>query len=378
MTTPDPLPTPGSPPTEPVPEATTTDPAIAGRPQPPGPAVTGLPQPRFAAHAPAHLLQDTADACAAVMAGSAPMCYLAHRSSGVLDFDFILPDRIPHAHPVTGQPDLSRALQRMSQRLYFLTQSLDGFLGQAMTGALVRVLAQGPVGAIICDQVLVRQHLVAVICHQRYPDDAEPLITERPGVHTVDADLARICDQLRERAGVSSANLGGWHRRSPRFDETPLPDAGKVPTTFLDEAAEAGSSEDIRARVLSEALHPKRLHFLALAGPDGVLASADLLDDRSLSHFALRLAPDPRRRLYRTVAERYPEIRRQLVPALRSVTGEVLDRLVLDVEQGSIYLHRLDDLRYLLGVTLLQRSVADSDDDLARFTARIRTGRPDA
>lgn len=375
MTTPDPLPTPGSLPKEPVPEATPTDLAIDGRPQPPEPAVTDLPQPRFAAHAPAHLLQDTADTCACVMAGSAPMCYLAHRSSGVLDFDFVLPDRIPDAHPVTGQPDLARALERMSQRLYFLTQSLDNVLGQAMTGALIRVLAQGPVGAIICDQVLVHQHLVAVSCHQPYPDAAESLTTERPGVRTADADLARICDQLRERAGVSGANLGGWRRRSPRFDETALPDASEVPTTYLDEAAETGFPEDVRAQVLSEALHPKRLHFLALSGPDGVLASADLLDDRSLNHFALRLAPAPRRRLYRTVAERYPEIRRQLVPALRSVTGEVLDRLVLDVEQGAMYIHRLDGLRYLLGVTLLQNSVADSDDDLARFTARIRAGR---
>jgi hypothetical protein len=378
MTTPDPLPTPDSLPRAPVPEATTTNPAITGRPQPPGSAVTDLPQPRFAAHAPAHLLQDTADTCASGMAGSAPMCYLAHRSSGVLDFDFVLPDRIPDTHPVTGQPDLPRALERMGQRLYFLTQSLDNVLGQAMTGSLVRILAQGPVGAIMCDQVLVHQHLIAVCCHQPYPDDAEPLTTERPGVRTADDDLSGICDQLREQAGVSGANLGGWRRRSSRFDETALPAAGEAPTTYLDEAAETGSPEDIRAQVLSGALHPKRLHFLALTGPDGVLASADLLDDRSLNHFALRLAPAPRRRLYRTVAERYPEIRRQLVPALRSVTGEVLNRLVLDVEQGAIYIHRLDDLRYLLGVTLLQHSVADSDDDLARFTARMRAGRPGA
>jgi hypothetical protein len=374
MTTPDPLPTLGSSPEDVAADVTATDPAVAARPWSPGRAVTDPPQARFAEHALVHLLQETADTCASGLAGSASMCYLAHRSSGTLDFDFVLPDRIPDAHPVTRQPNLSQALDRMSQHVCFLMQSLDGFLGRAMTGALIRVLVQGPVGVIVGDHVLVHQHLVAAHCHQQYPDDTGSLTTERPGVRATDVDVAEVCDQLRERAGVPGLNLGGWRPPSPRFDETALPAAGEVPLTYLDEAAEACSTDDVRAGVLAEALHPKRLHFLALTGPDGVLASADLLDDRSLGHFALRLAPDPRRRLYRTMAERYPEIRRQLGSAVRSVTGEVFDRLVLDVEQGAIYVHRLDDLRYLLGVTLLQSSVAASDDDLARFTARLRSG----
>jgi hypothetical protein len=113
------------------------------------------------------------------------------------------------------------------------------------------------------------------------------------------------------------------------------------------------------------------LHFVAYYGAEGdCLFYLDCLDDEAMAHFDVRDTPD-RRRLYERHGRHLRSLSSKLDKRFLSLDSGVLVRLVFDVKKGALYLYNLEREGFLLGVTLDQRQVDQTDQKLSELANRV-------
>lgn len=176
--------------------------------------------------------------------------------------------------------------------------------------------------------------------------------------------------------------IGEIRRAAARFERQPptgIASPQRVRVSDLDMAIwrspafiAQSASEDI-IEVCQGLVTTKDLHYVSMYDPKGDCSFClDVLDDAKMRRFNLDNTADRRGR-YEQIGRYLRRIAaagdRRLGP-LRS--GLVL-RLVLDVERGAIYLYRLRDLGFLVGVTLDQSMVDSTDRKLTRLANDILT-----
>jgi hypothetical protein len=310
--------------------------------------------------------------CAEHLVAHPPLSYLTHHSNGIVDFSVsalqTLSLTLPPDYPLVlaGTP-AAAVLRRICEEVNLLTAAVDRQLQQALTGPLVRVVVQGPDGVVFCDQVLPRQHVVGVAVPVGDQGCRGLPLARWPAVRSVDQGLSQLVDELRDLVSLETMNLGGWLTQGPpQVDEGPVADEGPDPRVVRRSVDAPDGVEHELAGVLAV----EGLHLVALYGPDGIQAQADILDTPQLSPFDQLLAATARRGFYADFGHGHPSVRR-LGHVARAVTGEPVGRVVLDVAQGAVFVYRLDADRFLFGVTLKQRRVSQSDDRLADLALRL-------
>jgi hypothetical protein len=124
-------------------------------------------------------------------------------------------------------------------------------------------------------------------------------------------------------------------------------------------------------------LSPTDLHFVAYYTPAGeCVFYVDVLDDDLMDHYDVDDTPE-RRRQYELHGRHIRYITGKLDKRLRPLDSGILVRVVLDVQKGAIFYYNLETDGFLIGVTLDQSQVDETDRKLSTLANDIlvRRGR---
>jgi hypothetical protein len=293
--------------------------------------------------------------------------YVSHHTHGVLDFEIARGpvEEVPERPPQALDP-LERVspYRRVAQLIGYTVEDLDQQVQEARTGNLIRLVIHCSRLAVFCEQVVPGELVVAVARLSSEP--AETALSKIPQVRNADRAVSDLVEGLRELLSQEPQNLGGW-----LTSQSTDPDPGRPRDQLTGPGLITCHGQDRRAAdLLADVLDLNGPHFLALYSGQRLRARVDLLDDADLEVFALHLSGSARRRVWTDLGARLNAVLRQLAEALGGSDSGTLRRLVLDVERGAVYLYPIDDETYLVGATLKQRRVSQTDDALAEFVRR--------
>ena len=281
---------------------------------------------------------------AALAGGGAPR-WLSQVAGGVpdLECDTLGPDE--------DAVRLRESFRNAGRLLSILFAEQDRQLEPARTGRLVRMALVAERGAGYCYSVVPSQHVVGFL----------------PGavadIAAAEAAMVRLVDLLRRDVGLRTQNPGGLAapRRTAEV-EVPPGDAGPEPDPPPFVTGDGAGALFDRALA---ALDGTVLHWLGHVREQTVVFAVDRFGDRRMArHFQLMSVP-ARRRFYTDFAEGVVALAGRLDRVARAPLGGPLDRLVLDVEQGALVVHRLGPREHLIGITLDQEQVARAERAVA-------------
>lgn len=293
-------------------------------------------------------------ACEEALLDTPPLRYLGHFTGGVFDF------AVERAQQETGGAEMDR----LGRLLCHSVDQFDRICRPLDSGRLIRVVLHGSRGTLLHMVKVGGQSIVGWSLPGSEPAEA------------ADRRMSRILEASAERLGAEPLNWGGFRDRSKL---RPMPDLGPRPrerdvkasvnTSNGQQAAPLGYTVE---QVLEECLSLEHLHFAGIYAQGATVVAADILDDPGLIHFFQRVSPDFRREGYeRTVRQVWLQSG-TLNRILRTGSAGELDRLVLDVARGALFIAGLGEGPLLLGVTLDQRLVATADRQFNTLLARLR------
>jgi hypothetical protein len=299
-----------------------------------------------------HVLSDIFEAIAAefrsTISAVQDLDFLGHYSNGVLNRSI---DRL-------AKRAASDLVGRFGRTLSAEVRELDRTLLDAGTGGLIRTVVHTPEGVAFCTTVTPGETVVGVMVGDSAGDLA--------AVIRVDMAVSELTTTLRRTVSLSSLNPGGWES-GERTARTSAPSAPVV--------RESSPLNDGARRILQlcqELVSPVDLHLVALCKLGKVVFMADHLDDESLAPFFTSVAVAKRREFYDTFAPTLDKLVARCNRATNRVFGGLINRMVLDVEQGAVYYYRLKTGEYLVGVTIDQTRVAHADDRMSQLAAAAR------
>lgn len=225
---------------------------------------------------------------------------------------------------------------------------LDRRLAGARTGRLIRTVVQGGNGGAYC-YLADPGHTIIGFQRSGPPD----LLA------AIDEAMAGMLDRIREDMGQPDLNFGGFtskHRDELRGIDPPAENGARSGPSGP--AHVLGDTGDPLFERASAVLDGTVLHWLAVLQDRTTVFAADRFDDEAAANFFSRMTVDGRRDFYQVFLGELATFVRRLDRGLRGVLGGPLARLVLDVQQGALVVHRLGPRRHLLGITLNQTKVA--------------------
>jgi hypothetical protein len=245
-------------------------------------------------------------------------------------------------------------------------RGFDRTLRDARTGALIRTVVHGVRSLVICDSAQPNEHVVG-FSHAPTALPTEGIVLSLlPGARNVDERLGRLVTDLREQVSLGSQNPGSWVSAKPGDAELPVVDAPAIqPHVEGTIAAQVAS-------LFLDRVDPADLQLVAHCCNGQITFLVDQFDHPQLGPYFQEISVIERRLFYQNLCRQFPIIVRKLGRMTASVTGGKVERLVLDVEQGAIYYYRICPGEYLVGVTIVQRQVAEADYKIAEIAVACR------
>lgn len=293
--------------------------------------------------------------CRAALAEHAEVDCVLHYTGGAYDY------AVGHEPYATTDRAL---IERIGRQMVFQFDYLEPVLSRLRSGRLMRMVLHGERGAVFCNAVVPREHLVTV-CRAEAAHPPVPIFSVSE-VQAADRAAAELLNRLRRELSQPPQDHGGWAAAALAQGEVPAGGSPGEPHVSV--------ARDVPERLFaafSAAVDPRDLHYLALVRDGTSVLSVDRLDDRSLRRFFRQISVDSRRRQYGDLGRQLGYLGAQLGRLVRSVVGGAIERLVLDVQEGAVFFYRIRVGEYLVGVTLDQDAVAPADDKTARIAAAI-------
>ncbi|NRQ32499.1 hypothetical protein HII36_11710 [Nonomuraea sp. NN258] len=291
--------------------------------------------------------------------GSRPeLHYLAHFGTGFFDFSLDVFDHEACRSRYSGRtPDELRADHQSACRHFVIcTERFDRMLADLKSGDLMRTVIASADGALSCHRVRPDQYLVGATLHPESADDMDTLTSV--AVTTVRTGIYGLPDELP--GGLKGATV------------TPI-DGPAEPLVQRRGESCADDVHDAFVRLCATAVNPDDLHYAALFRDYAFCASADVLGSPKLSQWFYNITTETRRKLYESLGGEMRQELAQLSHAVRTIVRQPLDRLVLDVQEGAVYVYRIGregDL--LVGVTLKQPAVYMAEKRLRELLDGLR------
>jgi len=276
--------------------------------------------------------------------------------SGIFDFD------ADTFGEIEALALLREDCRRTARLLSTLSFEQERRLEEARTGRLIRMVLQTDEAAGFCLSVVPGEHITSFV-FEINPD------TARTTVAQADRVLVDLVDSLRRKLGLNSLNPGGlanFRERRPAADgdprASPASRAEPAPATAGDPRGPLFDS--VRSAVGSESLH-----WAARARGREIVFSVDQFEHPELVRQFRVMGIDARRKFYRDLATDALALTNRVGRVVRSLLGGPVRRIVLDVEQGAVVIHRLGPEDHLLGVTLSQEMVGETEATLTEIAA---------
>ncbi|MFE5537693.1 hypothetical protein [Streptomyces sp. NPDC056492] len=289
---------------------------------------------------------------------------LSHFGNGILDFVVCRTDRRPLGAMVGDLGDERDEESLPGSRLLLSTQDVGVLLQPLGTGELMRTVVANGEGCLWGGRVKPGEYLAAVT------DSAE-------GADAMDAAMNALVTRIRTEVHRLPDELPGGDpaaRPGPsRVDEgrTRLRvDFGTAATP------EPAYEERLRALWLAH-LNTNDLQYAAYYRDWTLVCAGDVFESDDLGPKFLGVSVRTRRTAYRELSRSLRGHLIRLADALGLVAPAradrpAVERLVLDVQEGAIYLAWTSSREFLVGVTLDQTQVANADARLQRLAGAVR------
>lgn len=281
--------------------------------------------------------------------------YVAHSTYGLLDFAVGLPGRWP------GDRVSADVLEHAGSQMSLMTGQLNAACDPLDTGPLIRVVVQGDRGALYEVVKVPGQDFFGVL----FDGDQE-------AVDQADQRLAEVARRSVRRMGGTTLNWGGFRRRQ---------DSEELWVPYRAAASNAAAPEhhtvenDRIPRPVSDAclaaLAAEDLHAIGIYRQGWLVWEADIFEAQALAPLFQRVTPELRRRAYARLAHQVQMQSRRLTRLLDLTGSTRLARLVLDVARGAMYALPLGADEYLVGVTLVQSQVDQTDQKVRDLQSAI-------
>lgn len=276
------------------------------------------------------------------------------------------PQRILHLISGIEQPDspsggAGEPHTRVARLVSLLFFEENRALEDVQTGNLLRLVVEGEHGAVYCLAIQRKRHLVGLLTGDGSPE----------AVDAADRVMVRLVDAVRSGIGLNSQNAAGLATEATEDEATGLPkervDGRNAPVTMIH-----GSDTDPWLRdLLLGVVATDSLQWVALVRGREVRVAVDCFADGRMDDYFVLIGQDARRRFYTDLAGSGCLLMNRVSRIVRPVVGGPVRRVVLDVEEGTVVLHRLDAHEHLVGVTLDQERVATVERLLRRVAAAV-------
>ncbi|MFF7891682.1 hypothetical protein ACFZDI_07035 [Streptomyces sp. NPDC007907] len=295
--------------------------------------------------------------CQGTFAGVPALRSVSHYSNGIIDFVVRRGDCPPLSSLITvgGEDIANEALP--GSRLLLCTQDLGALMRPLGTGELMRVVVANAHGGLWGGRVKAGEYLSA------HTDTAG-------GMPAVDEAMNSLVAAIRTQVHHLPDELPGGLMDVME----PLPeDKGRLRIDFGTAAAGHDGLSEMRLRALwGGHVNPLDLQYAAYYRDWKLVCAGDVFESPELGPRFLETSVRSRRTSYRDLARSLRGHLARLTDALRLVVAPPVDRLVLDVQEGAVYVVWLTPRDYVLGVTLDQRQVAHAENRLHLLAGALR------
>ncbi|WP_330177089.1 hypothetical protein OG875_28450 [Streptomyces sp. NBC_01498] len=300
--------------------------------------------------------QQFAALCRSTAEATTSLRSVAHFSNNVVDFA-IRPPGAPPFRTAGGLPwdEEVETEGRPGRQLLRCVAEFSRTMDDLDTGYLMRVLAVAPGGAMHYGRVKRGQHLVSVTL-----SDAGVAELDRTMNDTVSRIRGEILHQPNE-------HMGGMEGAPLRVLDGPQKVTFNADRT-TDPAVIAALRQGWQSLV-----NRYDLQYAAYYRDWAPVCAGDALGDRGIGPQQVGVLSQARRAMYHDLAFRLRASVASLAEPLRSIGLSGLTRLVLDVQEGAVYIHWLDGKEgdFVLGVTIDQFEVANAETRLRELIGVI-------
>ncbi|SDH32702.1 hypothetical protein SAMN05421505_11448 [Sinosporangium album] len=304
---------------------------------------------------PRGVYEPVVDQCREFLARDSGVHHLAHYTGGIWDFALhVLADPAVRALPGRAEgPDLRSGYRQAGRMLIFQVERVGDYLADLRSGTLVRTVVES--GDCVAVYVSLRPQVALV-----------GITLDPARVWEADRGMAELIAGIRERVRLPDEDLGGFRRNA-------VPAAHAMSADLLTVYGDAGVDPVIRraARITAAEVGPLDLHYLAYYDDFSLKFSVDCLTHPDLADYFTDISPEARRAKYGEVGDRAGVLAGDFGHAVRLVSRSRPRRLVLDVQQGAVFVRWLDTGRHLVGVTLDQSMVAAAERRLDMLRPRF-------
>lgn len=316
--------------------------------------------------------EETIALCRDAVLSGAGLHHVAHYTVGVCDFSIdVLEDMRFYPVSVDGSAERRdverrrRDYRRIGSQVAFQASSLDRTLEDSRSGSVIRLVLHAPGGVLFCCPVIPNEYIVALTVEPSARPMAGMPLTGLPGAAAADAATADLVTAWRNCLGLRTQDPGGWPSRRSGEDEGGASEtATSLPSQGNPQRIEGADQQSV-ADLCRAAVGPDDLHYVAHCRDGDVIVVADQLEHRSLSRFFTQISPEGRRKFYTGFCGQLSLLAGQLGRVVRPTISSPIQRIVVDVQQGAIYYYRLRTDEYLVGVTLDQHRIEETDNKMA-------------
>ncbi len=264
--------------------------------------------------------------------------------------------------PSSGELPAPHECEAALRQLVIQAEMFDRDLAELRSGELMRTVVTTGAEGVHCGRVRPDEYLTAL--RRGGSAAAGPAVREM--VDEMDKQACYAVTDIRRHYRLDEEYPGGWG------DPLPPPVTRTAHVTVHADGL-AGDARDRMAALCEAALNVEDLHYVAFFQGPRLLYSADVLADAELAEqpwfgepfggwLTDAQAYQTQRDHYCRLGRSLPKGLAQVAHALHAMACETIESLVLDVQQGAIYVHVLPSLPGLaLGVTLHQHAVRRAD-----------------
>jgi hypothetical protein len=268
----------------------------------------------------------------------------------------------------------ARDCEAALRQLVIQVERFDRDLAELRSGELMRTVVTTGREGVHCGRVRPDEYLTAL---RRGDAGAGEAGSVAQVVDRMDEQACYAVTDIRRHYGLDDEYPGGWENPLP----PPLTRTASL-TVYDDKPA--GHAGDRMVALCEAALNVEDLQYVAFFTGSKLEFSADVLADPELAAQPWFTEPfggwltdtqarETQRDRYRRFGESLPKALAQVAHALRAMNCGTIESLVLDVQQGAIYVRVLTSPPGLaLGVTLHQHAVRRAD---LRFRHLLSTAR---
>ncbi|WKU48812.1 hypothetical protein Q3V23_34780 [Streptomyces sp. VNUA116] len=285
---------------------------------------------------------------------------LSHYTNGILDFAVRRAGRGPLRSPAADADGEPPDESLPGSRLLLCTQDLGGILRPLGTGDLMRTVVANAGGGLWGGRVKAGEFLAALT------DEAASVEAMDTAMNTlvtrIRTEVHRLPDELP--GGAPGATPGrATCRVRPRID-------------FGTAAPQRPVDEERLRHLLQGHLNTTDLQYAGYYRDWTLVCVGDVFDAPELGPRFLNISVRSRRSAYRDLSQRLSGHLSRLTDALHlgappAPGGAPVDRLVLDVQEGAVYVAWISPSEFVVGVTLEQPQVGNAETRLGRLARAL-------